>query len=200
MDKALREQQLRKLIEASPIPCILTDPEQGDNAIVAANAAFLALTGYAEQEVLGRNCRLLHGPLTEPGPRDMLRRKIAAGASAVVEITNHRRDGSAFRNAVMIAPCLDEAGKLLFFLGSQMEIDQGGLGVREESARRRIAELAPRQAEVLGLMARGMRHAQIAKALTISEKTVKMHRGALVAKLGCQTSAEAIRIAVEAGL
>jgi DNA-binding NarL/FixJ family response regulator len=49
-------------------------------------------------------------------------------------------------------------------------------------------------------MARGRRHAQIAKKLGLSIKTVKMHRGALVKRLGVQTSTEAIRIAIEAGL
>ena len=45
-----------------------------------------------------------------------------------------------------------------------------------------------------------MRHAKIAKNLGLSIKTIKMHRGALVHRLGVQTSTEAIRIAIEAGL
>lgn len=200
MDKTSREQQLRHSIDVSPIPCLLTDPSLADNPIVAANQAFLDLTGYAAEEVVGRNCRFLQGAETEESAREVLRDAVASGGSAVVELTNYKRDGSAFRNAVMIAPCLDEAGGLLFFLGSQMEIDRGGLDARTEAARARIARLAPRQVEVLTLMARGMRHAGIAEQLGITEKTVKMHRGALIAKLDCRTSAEAIRVAVEAGL
>jgi DNA-binding NarL/FixJ family response regulator len=49
-------------------------------------------------------------------------------------------------------------------------------------------------------MARGLINKQIAWELKISEKTVKMHRSLLLDRLGVATSAEAIRLAVEAGL
>ena len=49
-------------------------------------------------------------------------------------------------------------------------------------------------------MARGLLNKQIAWNLKISEKTVKMHRSLLIERLGVGTSAEAIRLAVEAGL
>jgi hypothetical protein len=53
---------------------------------------------------------------------------------------------------------------------------------------------------VLELMARGLLNKQIAWELKISEKTVKMHRSLLLEQLGVATSADAIQIAVEAGL
>jgi DNA-binding NarL/FixJ family response regulator len=53
---------------------------------------------------------------------------------------------------------------------------------------------------VLRLMASGLLNKQIAWELKISEKTVKMHRGLLLQKLGVATSAEAIRLAAEAGI
>lgn len=191
---------LRRLIEVSPIACILTDPRAEDNPVIAANAAFLNLTGYRLKDVLGKNCRFLSGPGTETTARDMLRGAITSGQSAVVEITNYRRDGSAFRNAVMIAPLFDSAGELLFYMGSQMSCARGDGDARQMAAEAGIASLSRRQLEVLRQMARGLRHAEIAKEIGITEKTVKMHRGALVKKLGCRTSAEAIRMAVEAGL
>ena len=61
-------------------------------------------------------------------------------------------------------------------------------------------ELPPRQREVLERMAQGLLNKQIAWELKISEKTVKMHRALLLERLGVSTTAEAIRIAVEAGL
>jgi DNA-binding NarL/FixJ family response regulator len=60
--------------------------------------------------------------------------------------------------------------------------------------------LPPRRRQVLELMSRGRLNKQIAWELKISEKTVKMHRGLLLEQLGVSTSADAIRIAVEAGL
>ena len=63
-----------------------------------------------------------------------------------------------------------------------------------------VRRLSPRQRDVLWEMARGYRNKQIAWKLVLSEKTVKMHRSILLNKLGIMTSAEAIRVAVEAGL
>jgi DNA-binding NarL/FixJ family response regulator len=49
-------------------------------------------------------------------------------------------------------------------------------------------------------MALGYRNKQIGPRIGISEKTVKMHRASMLVKLGVATSADAVRIAVEAGL
>jgi len=102
-------------------------------------------------------------------------------------------------NAVMIAPVLDQEGNLAFFVGSQMDIGTSG-DSRKSRAIEQVEGLTPRQRDVLRQMARGMRNKQIAVALGINEKTVKMHRAALLTRLGVITSAEAIRLAVEAGL
>ncbi|RJG51083.1 LuxR family transcriptional regulator [Sphingobium terrigena] len=98
----------------------------------------------------------------------------------------------------MIAPVYDEAGLLAFFIGTQLKVD--GEVQDAGTAKAKLADLTPQQLKILEQMARGMRHAEIAKNLRLSIKTVKMHRGALVQRLGVQTSTEAIRIAIEAGL
>ena len=71
---------------------------------------------------------------------------------------------------------------------------------RRAAALERVQGLPPRQRQVLHGMARGLLNKQIAWELKISEKTVKMHRALMLDRLGASTSAEAIRIAVEAGL
>lgn len=188
-----------RLIELSPIAAILTDPNLADNPIVAANAAFERLTGYSSTEIAGRNCRFLQGPLTEPDTKARLREAVETATPLVIEMTNYRKDGSSFRNAVMLAPIKDRNGRLRFFMGSQMAIDAGALADRRAQAQALIATLSRRQLQVLTHMAQGLRHAEIANVLGIAEKTVKMHRAALVERLGCRTSAEAIRLAVEGG-
>ena len=53
------------VVQASHTPTILTDPRLPDNPIIFANDAFLRLTGYGRDEILGRNCRFLRGPETD---------------------------------------------------------------------------------------------------------------------------------------
>ena len=190
--------RLKAAIDLSPLPTILTDPNQTDNPIVAVNDAFVRLTQYQAEEVIGRNCRLLAGPETERQRSRQLAEGIKAQAPTLVQLTNYRKDGSVFVNAVMTAPVYDDDGRLSFFIGSQMEVNRSS-DTAVVQARSRFAHLSKRQQEVARLMAQGLRNKQIAERLRISEKTVKMHRAQMLARLEAASSAEAVRIVVEAG-
>lgn len=192
---------LKTMIAASPIAAVISDPRLPDNPIVECNAAFAALTGYEADEIIGRNCRFLSGPGTEPELTDALRSAIHERRPALVEILNYRKDGTPFRNAVLVAPIFGADGNLEYFLGSQVEVDAAGdlPAGRAARAREQIDALSPRQREVLKLMAGGQLNKQIAYALSLSERTIKMHRAALLRALGVETTADAIRLAVEAG-
>lgn len=188
-------------IGLSPIATLLTNPRLPDNPIVCVNAAFCALTGYQEGEILGRNCRFLNGPSTEQDKRAALREAISQGRPILTVLNNHRKDGSTFRNAVMIAPVLGPDGALEYFIGSQMDVSDmcdRQQDQRVTQASTLVSELTPRQKQVLEYMSRGLRNKQIGELLGIEEKTVKMHRASLLKRLGANTSADAIRIAIEA--
>ncbi|MCX7675780.1 MAG: LuxR C-terminal-related transcriptional regulator [Alteraurantiacibacter sp.] len=192
-----------ELIKASPIASVVSNPRMHDNPIVACNQAFLDLTGYGAEEVLGRNCRFLAGPNTEPWLSETIRRGVREKKPVMVEILNYKKDGTPFRNAVLVAPIFGENDELSYFLGSQVELPEDApepSNVRRARAVAKVRELSPRQRQVLQLVASGLRNKQIAWQLGLSEKTVKMHRGIAMEKLGVQTSADMIRLAVEAGI
>jgi PAS domain S-box-containing protein len=198
------ERELFGSIARTPLAMLITNARLPDNPIVAANDAFCALTGYSRDEVVGRNCRFLAGADTDRACSRILGDAVAAGRPALTEILNYRKDGSAFRNAVMIAPIFGpDGGKPAYFIGSQVEVPGDAVvdsGIRRERARALTRKLTPRQSQVLREMTLGYRNKQIAGRLGIDEKTVKMHRAGMLDRLGAPTSADAIRIAVEAGL
>jgi PAS domain S-box-containing protein len=190
-------------VYSSPLAMVLSNPRLPDNPLEVVNPVFCALTGYAESEIIGRNCRFLTGAGTDPAATEQIRAGIGAQRPVLVDILNYRADGSAFRNGVMITPIFGADGKLAWFLGSQVDLGPAharAFDERRSGAAERVAGLPPRQRQVLEAMARGLLNKQIAWELKISEKTVKMHRGLLLEQLGVLTSADAIRIAVEAGL
>ncbi len=200
---ARRRHPVLDSIRHSPIATVVSDPNEADNPLVAVNPAFLELTGYEEHEVIGRNCRFLRGPDTENAQTVKLRDAIFERHATLAELVNYRKDGSRFRNAVMIAPLFDESGKIEYFVGSQIEVktaEESITVVRQEQAAQIVQRLSPRQREILQQMAQGFRTKQIAYMLSLSEKTVQMHRMLLFKKLDTSNAADAVRIAVEAGL
>jgi PAS domain S-box-containing protein len=195
--------QLLDAIGSSPFASVVSNPRRDDNPIEIANGAFCTLTGYSEAEAVGRNCRFLAGKSTEPWLTERIRDAVHTRRPILVDILNYRRDGTAFRNGVMITPLFGEQGELEWFLGSQVDLGEDSaslFSVRRERAAALVRTLPPRQRQVLERLSQGLLNKQIAWQLKISEKTVKMHRAHLLERLGVGSSAEAIRIAVEAGL
>lgn len=195
--------RLNDLIANSPIASVISNPRIKDNPIIACNQAFVDLTGYAEDEIVGRNCRFLAGPATEPWLTEAIRTGVRKHSPVMVEIVNYKRDGTAFRNAVLVAPIFDANGELEYFLGSQVELDADAPAPnasRRMAATMLVKSLTGRQREVLEHVATGHLNKQIAYVLGVSEQTIKMHRAALMKRLGVSTTADAIRIAIEAGL
>ena len=196
-------ESLRASIMLSPIAAVISDPRLPLNPIVAVNDAFCQLTRYSVDEIVGRNCKFLAGPATEPWLTERISAGVRERRPVLVEILNYKRDRTPFRNAVLVAPVFDSDGELEYFLGSQVELPEGAEG--PASARRAhavsvVKTLSPRQRQILERMAAGHRSKQIAWQLGLSEKTIKMHRTLLFQKLGIANLADAIRIAVEAGL
>lgn len=190
-------------IRVSPIAAVISDPRLPLNPIVAVNDAFCQLTGYPVDEIIGRNCKFLAGPATEPWLTERISAGVRERRPVLVEILNYKRDLTPFRNAVLVAPVFDADGELEYFLGSQVELPDDAVGPRSARHAHAVAivkTLSPRQREILQRIAAGYRSKQIAWQLSLSEKTVKMHRTLLFQKLGTTNLADAIRIAVEAGL
>jgi PAS domain S-box-containing protein len=109
-------------IRATRMSMIITDPRQQDNPIVFANDAFLRLTGYERNEVMGKNCRFLQGPKTDDFAIAKLRAAIDERADISVDILNYRKDGSTFWNALYISPVSNDKGELQFFFASQLDV------------------------------------------------------------------------------
>ncbi|WP_413630345.1 PAS domain-containing protein [Novosphingobium sp. KCTC 2891] len=131
----------------------LCDPHQPDAPIIFANRAFRTLTGYDEDEIIGRNCRFLQGPGTDPAAIARIRAAIDQEDVVVVEILNYRRDGNAFWNALHLGPIYDAEGRLLYFFGSQWDVsDVRAARTDERHARDLARELSHRMKNMFAVI------------------------------------------------
>ena len=320
--RASEEPRLKeRAIAASSEGVVVTDPNGPDNPIVYVNPAFERMTGYASEEVLGRNCRFLQGDDRDQPALDGLRAALREGRGCRVVLSNYKKDGTPFWNELSVSPVLGGGGALANFVGVQKDVTErvrreeelkeseerfrlafeaAGVGmahvapdgrwlringklaeitgyskeellsltfqeithpedlgkdlehvrrmklgeiegysmekryIRKDGGRvwveltvsslrsaaggiscfvsviedvtpRKLAELVPdpltaRELEVLGLLARRRTNGEIARLLSYSVGTVKLHVGRIIAKLGVCNRARAVEKAVEIGL
>jgi PAS domain S-box-containing protein len=111
-------------VERTRMPMVVSNPRLPDNPIVLANNAFLELSGYPAEEVIGRNCRFLQGGNTDPRQVAKIREGIAAQTEVTVELLNYRKDGSSFWNEVFISPVHDDEGVLLYHFASSKDVSK----------------------------------------------------------------------------
>jgi FixJ family two-component response regulator len=95
-----------------------------------------------------------------------------------------------------------ESQELLDAIQRALARSREGLAQEAERARieRRVANLTPREREVLALVVTGMLNKQIAAELGAAEKTVKVHRGRVMKKMEADSVADLVRMTQRAGI
>ena len=101
---------------------VISDPSRPDNPMIYVSEEFETQTGYTPEEALGRNCRFLQGPETDPKAVQAIRDALAAQTEITIDILNYRKDGTKFWNRLRIRPLFDDKGKILYFAGAQNPI------------------------------------------------------------------------------
>ena len=109
-------------VRATRMPMVVSDPRQPDNPIVFVNDSFCRLTGYPREQIVGRNCRFLQGPETDPATVARIRAAVQAREPLEIDILNHRRDGTPFWNRLLMEPVRDQAGEVAYFIASQVDV------------------------------------------------------------------------------
>ncbi|MEY4064303.1 MAG: hypothetical protein RIR26_511, partial [Pseudomonadota bacterium] len=123
LKRAQEELLLKSIaIERANDGIVLTDTTQPDNPIVYVSQGFLKLTGYSEEEVLGRNCRFMQGPESDPAVIRKMREAIANELPFVGEIINYTKSGKPWYNHLKLEPVRDASGKLIRYVGVQMDV------------------------------------------------------------------------------
>jgi len=134
-----------RAILAAGVSFTISDPRQPDCPLVYVNPAFEHTTGYRWQDAVGRNCRFLQSPDTDPAAVQQVRDLLREQAHGTVTMLNLRKDGTPFWNELTLSPVYDGAGELTHVVGIQSDVTPRVL-IELERERHLLAEQTARAA------------------------------------------------------
>ena len=132
-------------VRLTRMPMIVTDATLPGNPIVFANAAFIELSGYSEDELLGQEPHFMNGDDTEPAAIQRYEAAMAKGRDETLEILQYRKDGAPFRAMLFASPLNDGQGKVTNHFLSYLDITRRFDA--EEQLRSLTADLEKRVAD-----------------------------------------------------
>jgi diguanylate cyclase (GGDEF)-like protein/PAS domain S-box-containing protein len=138
---------LHRALAATTSGVTIADMTAPDQPLVYVNAAFEELTGRSAAQVLGRNCRFLQGPDTDPGVVARMRAAINEGSEFRATLLNHRGpEREPWWNEIHLAPVLDADGVVVQYIGVQTDVTARVTAEREllqerDRTRRHLAQI-----------------------------------------------------------
>ncbi len=130
--------RLGAAIEHLSTAVLMTDPRQPDNPVIYVNSAFSEITGYKAEEALGRNCRFLQCPESDPKMVQAMREAIQQQREFTGNILNCRKDGTPFWNEIVISPIFDATGHLINYAGLATDVTKS---VQDEQKKTHLATI-----------------------------------------------------------
>ncbi|MHA3099207.1 bifunctional diguanylate cyclase/phosphodiesterase [Acinetobacter brisouii] len=114
---------LKRSVDANPHGIVLTKAAP-DQAIEYVNPAFENMTGYKKEEIIGKNCRFLQGPETDPETIQKIHNALKEQQEIQITLKNYRKDGNWFWNQLIVGPVFDDKNFCTHFIGIQQDITQ----------------------------------------------------------------------------
>ncbi|MEJ2678145.1 MAG: PAS domain S-box protein [Gemmatimonadota bacterium] len=144
------EEQIRllsKAVEQSPVSIVITDAR---GTIVYVNENFTVASGYTREEALGENPRIMKSGMQSEEFYEDLWSTVTAGREWTGEFVNRRKDGSLFRESVIIAPVVDDYGAITHYIGVKQDVTE----LKSLEDQLRVAQ----KLEAVGRLAGGIAH------------------------------------------
>ena len=108
--------------ETTRMAMVFTDAKEPGHPIIFANDAFLALTGYSREEVLGQAFNFLMADGADARALARIRVEFAGNAAAGTEILYRRKDGSEFWAGLFVSPVEDKSGAIVQYFTSFVDL------------------------------------------------------------------------------
>jgi PAS domain S-box-containing protein len=145
---------LERAVEAAGTGFTVMDARSSEYPLLYANPAFLAMTGWPREEILGENLRVLRGPDTDVAATTELRDALAEGRACRVLVKNYRKDQTPFWNDLAVSPIPDAAGRVTHYVAVQTDVT-ARVGAGDLAASQHLEALTAEQTRMLeGVLAK----------------------------------------------
>lgn len=121
-EDALRQRE--RAIEAASVGIVIADAGQPHYPNIYVNPALSRITGYSQEELLGRSLKILQGPETEEAAKEKIRKALREGTGCEVVLRNYRKDGTPFWNELLLSPVRDQQGGVTHYIGVQTDVTE----------------------------------------------------------------------------
>lgn len=128
-------QELKDALASLQQTFVVSDATKPDCPIMYASSGFFTMTGYSSKEVVGRNCRFLQGPETDQEEVEKIRQAVRNGTSYCGRLLNYKKDGTPFWNLLTVTPIRDDQGRVIKFIGMQVEVSKFTEGINDKALR-----------------------------------------------------------------
>jgi PAS domain S-box-containing protein len=140
--KAIREINMYDLmaiaIDQTEVGISIVDIQTPDQPLIFVNKGFIKMTGYTEEEVIGKNCRFLQGNEPNDAARRTIRQSVLEGKSCKVLLKNYRKDGSFFWNELHLTPIYNNDGTLTHYSGIQHDVTDREIAAENSRMRKEL--------------------------------------------------------------
>lgn len=118
---------MKMVINNTKDAIMITEAEPIDDhgpKILFVNDAFTRMTGYTEEEVIGRTPRLLQGPETNKTELARLKKALKKWEPCEIEVLNYKKSGEPFWNNFTVAPVANEAGWYTHWVAVERDVTE----------------------------------------------------------------------------
>jgi PAS domain S-box-containing protein len=139
--------------ERTRMPMVVVDARQADYPIVLANHAFLELTGYSAEDIVGKNCRFLQGQGTSVSAIAQIRLAVDEQRDITIELLNYKKDSTPFWNQLHLSHIRNDDGEVAYIFASQIDITEfRKIQTLEATEHRLLMEVDHRAKNVLAVV------------------------------------------------
>jgi len=124
-------QLFKAAVESVDVGVVIDDINREDSVVVYANKAFTQITGYTQNEIINKNCRVLQNDDRDQEGIEVLRDAIADKKACEVTVRNYKKDGEMFYNNILLSPVFGDDKALNYYIGVLRDVTQS-ISIRKE--------------------------------------------------------------------